>query len=150
MSLVSQVAALATAVGAGLKALTQRVSILESGVYSVENLVFSVSGNLSVKVGGSRYPIKGGTFTILSVAAEIGNAPGGQAVIADVNKNGTSIYGTQANRPTFAAASNVATVGTHSTSSLTTGDHITVDIDQIGTGPVGADMVLVVRIQRTA
>ena len=150
MSLVSQVAALATAVGSGLKALTARVNTLESGVFAVESLVFSVSGNLSVKVGGSRYPIKGGTFAILSVAAEVGNAPGGQAVIADVNKNGTTIYGTQANRPTVAAGSNVATVGAHSTTSLTTGDHVTVDIDQIGTGPVAADLVLVVRIQSTA
>lgn len=117
---------------------------------SWENCQFSQQGTLSVKTGTSRYPIKGGTFQIQTVAAMVNTAPTGASVIVDVNKNGTTIYGTQSNRPTIAASGTSATVGSHNGTTVTDGDYITVDIDQIGSTVAGADLVVVVRMQRIA
>lgn len=117
---------------------------------SVEVLPFSSAGALTVKTGTSRFPIKGGTFTIVSVAAMVGTAPTGASVLVDVNKNGTTIFGTAANRPTIAAGSNSATVGTHSVTTVTTGDYLTVDVDQIGSTVAGSDLTVVIRLKRTA
>ncbi len=60
---------------------------------------FSQGGALTTKVGTSRFPITGGTFRIQTVAVAVGTAPTGAALIVDVNKNETSIFGVQANRP---------------------------------------------------
>ena len=115
---------------------------------SWENCPFSQAGTLAVKVGTSRYPVKGGTFQIQTIAAMVDTAPTGAAVIIDVNKNGASLYGTQANRPTIAAGSNGATVGAHTATTVTDGDYLTVDIDQVGSTVAGADLVVVIRMQR--
>lgn len=115
-----------------------------------ENCPFSHGGALTVKTGVSRYPIKGGTWEVVSVAAMINTAPTGAAVIVDVNKNGTSIFGTQANRPTIAVSTNSATVGAFTATTLTDGDYLTVDIDQIGSTVAGSDLTVVIRMRRTA
>lgn len=117
---------------------------------SLETLAFSRAGAMTVGAGVLRFPIKGGTFDIVSVAAMVNTAPTGSSAIIDVNKNGTTIYGTQGNRPTIAISANSATVGAHSVTSVTTGDYLTVDIDQIGSTVAGSDLVVVVRLQRTA
>lgn len=117
---------------------------------SLENCPFSQQGTLTVKTGTSRYPVKGGTFQIISVAAMVNTAPTGATVIVDVNKNGTTIYGTQGNRPTVAISATSATVGAHTATTVTDGDYLTVDIDQIGSTVAGADLVVVIRMQRIA
>jgi len=115
---------------------------------SWENTPFGYKGTLVVGTGTSRYPIKGGTFQIQTVAAMVGTAPTGASVIVDVNKNGSTIYGTQANRPTIAVSTNSATVGAHTATTVTDGDYLTIDVDQIGSTVAGADLVVVVRMQR--
>ncbi len=115
---------------------------------SWENIPFASSGVLAVKVGTSRLPIKGGTFQIQTVAAMVNTAPTGASVIIDVNKNGATIFGTQVNRPTIAAAATSATVGAHSTLTVTDGDYLTIDIDQVGSTVAGADLVVIIRMQR--
>lgn len=113
-----------------------------------EVVPFTYGGILSVKTGTARFPIAGGTFEIQSVAAAVGTAPTGAAIIVDVNKNGTTIFSTQANRPTIAASGNTATVGAIGVTSLTTGDYLTVDIDQIGSSAAGQDLTVSIRLQR--
>lgn len=120
------------------------LSIPNSG----DSFPFSSAGVLTVKVGTNRFPIKGGTFQILNVAAMVGTAPTGAAVIVDVNKNGTTIYTTQANRPTVAVSTNSAVVGAHAVTTVTDGDYLTVDVDQIGSTVAGSDLTVVIRIQR--
>jgi hypothetical protein len=115
---------------------------------SWENCPFSLVGVLTVRTGVSRYPVKGGTFQIQTVAAMVNTAPTGASVIIDVNKNGSTIYGTQANRPTIAASANAATVGAHTATTVTDGDYLTVDVDQIGSSVAGSDLVVVIRMQR--
>jgi hypothetical protein len=112
--------------------------------------LFTAAGNLTVRTGSVRFPVPSGTYTIQEVRVMVGTAPATQSVIVDVNKNGTTIYGTQANRPTIAAGSNAATGGTASVTSVAGGDYLTADIDQIGTGTVGADLTVMVALRRTA
>jgi hypothetical protein len=78
----------------------------------------------------------------------VGVAPTGAAAIVDVNKNGTTIFTTQANRPTFAIGSTSATVGQFLRTTVTDGDYLSVDIDQIGSTAAGTDLTVVVRMQR--
>lgn len=111
---------------------------------------FTSAGVLTVKTGTSRFPIKGGTFQIQTVAVMVGTAPTGAAVIVDVNKNGTTIYSNQANRPTVAISGTSATVGAHAATTVTDGDYLTVDIDQIGSTIAGSDLVVMIRLQRIA
>ncbi len=117
---------------------------------SLESLPFSQPGALTVRAGSARFPIAGGTFEIVSVAAMVGTAPTGTSIIVDVNKNGITIFGTQGNRPTIAIGANNATTGAHSVSSVTTNDYLAVDVDQIGSTVPGSDLVVVIRLQRIA
>lgn len=142
-SLQSRISDLITAIGADIKSI-RTVEI------NTEAAAFSKGGALTVASGTFRYPIKGGTFNIDSVAAMVGTAPTGAALIVDVKKNGTTIFGTAGNRPTVAAGANAATVGAYSITSVTTGDYLSVDIVQIGSTVAGSDLTLVVRLRRTA
>lgn len=117
---------------------------------SVEVLAFSSAGALTASTGVSRFPIAGGNFTILSVAAMVNTAPTGASVIVDVKKNGTTIFGTSANRPTIAIGATSATVGAFSVTTATTGDYFSVDVAQIGSTVAGSDLVVAIRMQRTS
>jgi hypothetical protein len=118
---------------------------------SWENCPFSKGGVLSVATGTFRYPVKGGTFQIQTVAAMVGTVPTGATTLkVDVNKNGTTIYGTQTNRPIWVASANAATVGAHDATTVTDGDYVTIDIDAVGSTIAGSDLVVVIRMQRIA
>lgn len=119
-------------------------------LFQREVLTLPVAGDLTVAAGVFRLPVDTGTWAITSVRATVGTAPTGSAAIVDVHKNGTTIYGTQANRPTIADGANAATGGTASVTSVAAGDHLTVDVDQIGSGTPGADLVVAIRLTRTA
>lgn len=58
------------------------------------------------------------------------------STIVDVNKNGTTVFTTQSNRPTLAHddSNNWAISGTPEVTTFTEGDVISIDIDQIATG----------------
>lgn len=104
----------------------------------------SVSGALTAGTGKHRiYNDTGSTLTVRAVRASVGTASAGSSIICDVNKNGTTIFTTQANRPTLAAAA--VTTGKLTNMDVTTladGDYLTVDIDQIGSTTAGSDLVV--------
>ena len=90
--------------------------------------------------------------TILGVRASLGTAGTGQATIIDVNRNGgtnsgTTIFTTQANRPTVAAGALSGSEVAPDVASLAAGEYLTADRDQVGTS--AADLLLAVRFQRT-
>jgi hypothetical protein len=65
----------------------------------------------------------------------------GATFICDVNKNGTTLYTTQASRPTFVASTTTsAEAAAADVTSLTKGDVLTVDIDAIGSTIAGDDL----------
>lgn len=77
--------------------------------------------------------------TILSVRASVGTAPTGAGLIVDINKNGTTIFTTQSNRPTIAPGTNTDN-SVPDVTTLLAGDYLTIDIDQVGSTVAGSDL----------
>ncbi len=111
-------------------------------------LLSSVSGTLVAGVSTARfYNDTGRTLTIAAVRATVGTSPTGAAVIVDVNKNGSTIFTTQANRPTVAISG--VTSGKVTSMNVTTladGDYLTCDVDQIGSTVAGANLTVQVEV----
>lgn len=110
---------------------------------------FSRSGTLVTGTGTMawRAPV---ALTIVHTRLYVTTAPTGttstpitgQSLVCDVNKNGTTIYTTQNNRPRVAASANSETgTETPDVTSLSAGDRLTFDIDFVGSGVAGADLV---------
>lgn len=106
--------------------------------------VFQRAGQLVTLTGTSRFYVED-VASISSVRASVGTAPTGAAVIVDVNKNGTTIFTNQANRPTIAAGGHTATA-TPAVTALAAGDYLTVDIDGVGSTNPGADLTVSVTL----
>ncbi len=81
--------------------------------------------------------------TITNVSAALGTAPTGSTYIVDVHKNTTTIFPTQANRPTI-AISGFQDDATLETTAITAGQFLTVDIDQVGSTITGADLTVTI------
>ena len=114
-----------------------------------EPYIFSVTGALTVATGKSRVYLEG-NYAIDSVRASVNTAPAGAAIIVDVSLNGTTIFTTQANRPSITAGANTAlgNLGAGTITSISTGQYLTVDVDQIGTTTAGSDLTVVIRLRR--
>jgi hypothetical protein len=137
MSLQTRLAELITILGADFKLGTEALS-------------FSAAGALTTRTGKSKVQLLGGG-TIVAVKAWLDTpATGTTTFKVDVNKNGTTIYGTQGNRPTWVASANAATVGAHSVTTFADGDQLSVDIDAIGSTVAGSDLTVTVYILRTS
>ncbi len=89
------------------------------------------------------------TGRIFSAYAYVRTAPATSDIIFDINKNGTTIWSTQANRLTITAAKNQGTQVAFNTVLLSQDDRLDLDADQVGTGTTGADatVLLNVRVQ---
>ena len=108
-------------------------------------LPFSQGGTLTTGTGQFRwYNRTGATRTIQTVTASVGTQPTGASILVDVNKNGTTIFTTQSNRPTIAVSTNEDESGAPDVTSLAAGDYLTIDIDQIGSTVAGANLVVTV------
>lgn len=107
---------------------------------------FSLAGTCETFTGATRFYVSG-SYTISDVRIGVSTAPTGASLIVDVNKNGTTIFGTQANRPTIAVSTFTASSTGMSVTSLTSGDYITVDCDQIGSTVAGSDLVVVITLK---
>jgi hypothetical protein len=106
---------------------------------------FSQGGTLTTGTGAFRlYNRDGVTHTIHTVSASVGTQPTGDSILVDVNKNGTTIFTTQSNRPTIAVSTNEDESGTPDVTSWAAGDYLTIDIDQIGSTIAGANLTVTV------
>ena len=81
---------------------------------------------------------------IVGISAASLTTPVGSSIILDVNKGGTTIFGTQANRPTIVVTATTATVGANSVTEFAAGDVFTVDVDQVGSGTAGTGFTVAV------
>jgi hypothetical protein len=112
-------------------------------------IVFSAQGALTTRTGKSFVQLLG-SGTIVAVKGYLDTpATGATTFKVDVNKNGTTIYGTQGNRPTWTASANAATVLSHSVTTFADGDRLSCDIDAIGSTVAGSDLTMTVYILRT-
>lgn len=110
-----------------------------------QSFSWSSSGSAALTTGGHRlYNDTGGTRTITAVRASVGTAPTGSALIVDVNKNGTTIFTTQTNRPTIPAGSFTDTADTVQVATWPPGEYLTVDIDQVGSTIPGSNLTVTV------
>ena len=99
------------------------------------SLPFTMMGPLVVKVGTGRHPIHTGVWRLRSVMMSVILAPGGQVIKVDVNKNLTTVFSDQTQRPQIAIGAFLSTVGTWDDVTFVGGtDTISVDIDQVGAG----------------
>jgi hypothetical protein len=85
--------------------------------------------------------------TIVQVRINVVTAPTGASLIVDVNKNGTTIFGTQSARPTIPAAAVTAVSGTPTVATLAAGDYLTIDIDQVGSTVAGGYLTATVTVR---
>jgi hypothetical protein len=81
---------------------------------------------------------------IVKVTGAVVSAPAGSSAILDVNIGGTTIFTTQANRPTVAAGATSATTGVAQVVEFSAGDVITVDVDQVGSGTAGTGFMVAI------
>ncbi|MFW6226425.1 MAG: hypothetical protein ACOC3V_05660, partial [bacterium] len=98
----------------------------------------------------SSYPIYAPfSGTIKRVIGVVNTAPTGADLIIDININGTSIWNsTQGNRLTITDGNTSGTQTSFDTTSVTEGDVITIDIDQIGSTTAGQDLTVQIEINK--
>ena len=101
------------------------------------------TGALVVETGLVRWypPV---AITIVGVRASVNTAPTGASILVDVNKNGTTIFTTQSNRPEIAAAGFTDLSGTPDVTGVSIGDYLQVDIDQIGSTVAGSNLTVTI------
>lgn len=127
MSLASQISLLATAIGQKIKAI------------QVHQVVLSIPIDPLVTGAGivQFVAMRACTITGVRATVAVGKAPTGADAVFDVNKNGTTIFSTQSNRPKVTATNTVGALATPNTTALAAGDVLTIDIDQIGSTLAG-------------
>lgn len=109
---------------------------LPVGSNSGAPVIFSVDGTLAVLASAAVPYLATQDLTISSWYIYCEDNGSASSTIVDVNKNGTTVFTTQANRPTLSNSDpdNWAVSGTPDITSFVEGDVISIDIDQIATG----------------
>jgi hypothetical protein len=118
----------------------------------VQEVLFTSSGPLFVGRVPTRWKVPPGGVTIVGIMANVDTAATGASLILDVVRavsgsysTFTSLYTTQANRPTFVSGQVNSTTTLPDTTLLNSTDHICLEIDQVGATVAGADVVLQLR-----
>jgi len=109
---------------------------------------FCVPGDLEVGTDVAPTVLADADMTIDRVYVYVQTAPVGASIIVDVNKNGTTIFTTQGNRPQIAAGANAAESGTPDVTALAKNDRLDVDVDQVGSTTPGAVLTVMVRCKQ--
>jgi hypothetical protein len=106
------------------------------------------SGNLTAYTGPLNfYNLYSTTLAFQEVHLAVGTAPTGADLICDINKGvgglKTSIF-TSANRPTIAAGEYTGKSTTFDITTFNDDDYLTIDIDQVGSGAPGSNLVVTI------
>lgn len=128
MSLSSQITDLATAIGQKIKAV------------QVHQIATSIPLDpLTTGVGIVQLvAMRNCTIVGIRATCAVGKAPTGADVILDVNKNGTTLFTTQGNRPKVTATNTIGALATPDVTTWNAGDVLTIDVDQIGSTLAGS------------
>lgn len=117
---------------------------LEDGVSTT--IVLTSPGTLVASTDVSMMVLAPCALTINNVRCFAKTAPSGGSVLVDINKEGTTVFTTQANRPAIPGGANKgAASATPDVTALIEGDRVTLDIDTIGTTVAGASLSVEVR-----
>ena len=117
-------------------------------VGSSQDLRWFINGALSTGTSVGQSFIISRSSTIVAVYIHCKTPGSSGSTIVDVNKNGTTIFTTQANRPELAYddADSVAKSGTPDVTSLVENDVVSIDIDQVGTDASSLSVLVVMNI----
>ena len=105
---------------------------------------FSLPGQAFVESGRLRQYFSTRS-AILGIRAAVHVAPTGASIIVDVHKSGTTVFASQAARPTIAVSTNVSADAVPSVNIIEAGEYLTVDVDQVGSTIPGGDVTVMVR-----
>lgn len=108
--------------------LTRGISFYVDGTLAVDTKLCSVIAPFAM--------------TITEIRIAVDTAPTGANLIVDVNKNGTTLYTTQGNRPTITAGNTSATATDPDVTAIAVGDKISLDVDQIGSTVAGENLMV--------
>ena len=93
--------------------------------------------------------VPSGQWLLEDVRVRLETAPTGSTFLVDVNRNGTTLFSTQGNRPTVAAAANAAgAYNPPSDRTLRAGDALSFDIDQVGSTVAGSDLTVTMLLRK--
>lgn len=120
----------------------------EDNVTQKNYFVYHFDGTLETGSGLSPMPLMSDQ-TITGYRMKGVTAPTGQSAIFDLNINGTTAFTTQGNRPTVSASGTTSSTTLPDVTSLSAGDVLTVDIDQVGSSEAGANFVLVLETEES-
>ena len=113
------------------------------GVEGVKTVVFCLTGALTIgtnKIGW----LSTGTYTITKIKIYSNTVPTGTDIIADIHKNGVSLFTTQANRPTVVVNTNLGADRINmDIATVVENDYVNLDIDQVGSIIVGGNNLIV-------
>jgi hypothetical protein len=111
------------------------------------DITFRFNGNAQVisDIGGILVGNVGtsNNLKIKQVRLKVDTAPVGADLIVDININGTTIFTNQANRPTIAAGATTGLSGTPDVQSVSAGDEVSADIDQVGSTTAGGNPIYI-------
>lgn len=107
---------------------------------------FGIVGGLATGTNQTLAWIVPQNMTIIKAYAYVKTAPTGASILVDLNVNGTSIWNTtQANRLAIAATAQTGSQTSFDTTSLSEGDILTLDIDQVGSTVTGSDITIILK-----
>lgn len=112
----------------------------DTGSDGIRGINFFIEGELAVEESALSFIVPC-TMNITGAKMSVGVAPTGAAIVVDVHKNGTTLFTTQANRPTIAAGDTSDIFGVPEVYNLAAGDVLTFEIDQVGSTVAGEDLV---------
>ena len=118
------------------------------GTTQLPTVTFAYPSTLAVVASATPSFIMPFSGTITKAYAYSRTAPTGQSIIIDINKNGSTIWSTQANRLAISAGQNSGTQTAFNTTALVESDRLDLDIDQIGSGTVGANLTVELKVSR--
>lgn len=109
-----------------------------------KDISFFIPGDAFVKTGMISF-VNGVARTVSKVRLSAGSAPTGADYIIDANKNGTTIFTTQTNRPKITAGTTSGVSVAPDVVALTEGDVLNIDIDQVGSTLPGTDIAITIQ-----
>ena len=112
--------------------------------YTVQT--FTAPGTLSVYTGRQRWYAPA-NFEILNVTISCGTPPQTQSIIVDINSDGLSLYTNSNNRPQIFVDEHYSFSTQPDNKFVDAGSYLTVDIDQVGYGITGSDLVVVLQMK---
>lgn len=115
----------------------------------IETYTLAVQGTLTVATGKSRIYLEG-SYAVETIRVAVSTAPTGSTVLVDVNKNGTTLFTTQGNRPAIAISGFSATSNRPDVKTFAAGDYLSADVDQVGSTIPGSDLTVTVRLRKLA